>query len=58
MRADYAINRQGGAGLAFGRYPGDTYVSGGAWFICTFAAAEFCYKRAAAAERYLAHRQG
>ena len=45
--ADYAINRQGAAGLAFGRYPGDSYVSGGAWFICTFGAAEFCYKRAA-----------
>ena len=45
--ADYTINREVGAGLAFGRYPGDTYVSGGAWFICTFAAAEFCYKRAA-----------
>jgi glucoamylase len=35
-------------GLAFGRYRGDTYFGGGAWFICTFGAAEFYYKLAAA----------
>ncbi len=46
--ADYAINRGAGAGIAFGRYGADTYVSGGAWFISTFGAAEFCYKRALA----------
>ncbi len=44
--ADYAINRSAGPGLAFGRYRGDSYVSGGAWFICTFGAAEFYYRRA------------
>ena len=47
--ADYALNRQAGAALAFGRYEGDTYFSGGAYFFCTFGAAEFYYRRAAAA---------
>ncbi len=46
--ADYALNREAGAALAFGRYKGDSYFSGGAYFFCTFGAAEFCYKRAAA----------
>jgi glucoamylase len=46
--AEYALNRQAGAALAFGRYTGDTYFSGGAYFFCTFGAAEFYYKRAAA----------
>jgi glucoamylase len=45
--ADYALNRAAGAGLAFGRYRGDVYFSGGAYFFCTFGAAEFCYKLAA-----------
>jgi glucoamylase len=42
----YVINRDAGPGVAFGRYPGDRYVSGGAWFVCTFGAAELCYKLA------------
>jgi glucoamylase len=46
-----AINKsagQGTGGVAFGRYQNDTYFNGGAWFPCTFAAAEFHYRRAAA----------
>ena len=46
--ADYALNREAGAGLAFGRYKDDVYYSGGAYFFCTFGAAEFYYKLAAA----------
>ena len=46
--ADYALNREAGAGLALGRYKGDLYFSGGAYFFCTFGAAEFYYKLAAA----------
>lgn len=47
---DYAINKSSRTphGLAFGRYRGDSYVSGGAWFLCTFGAAEFYYKHAKA----------
>jgi glucoamylase len=45
--ADYALNREAGAGLALGRYKGDLYFSGGAYFFCTFGAAEFWYKLAA-----------
>jgi glucoamylase len=46
-----AINKSAGegtGGAAFGRYQGDTYFNGGAWFPCTFAAAEFHYRLAAA----------
>jgi glucoamylase len=48
----YAINRQreGGVGIAMGRYEGDTYYSGGAYYFSTLAAAEFCYRAAGAAE--------
>ncbi len=46
--ADYALNREAGAALAIGRYKGDSYFSGGAYFFCTFGAAEFYYKLAAA----------
>jgi glucoamylase len=46
--ADYALNRAAGVGLALGRYHGDVYFSGGAYFFCTFGAAEFYYKLAAA----------
>jgi glucoamylase len=46
--ADYALNREAGAGLALGRYKDDVYFSGGAYFFCTFGAAEFYYKLAAA----------
>jgi len=44
--AAYAINRNRPAGTApaMGRYPGDTYYSGGAWYIATLGAAEFCYR--------------
>lgn len=48
-----AINKSAGertGGVAFGRYQGDTYFNGGAWFPCTFAAAEYHYRLAAAAE--------
>jgi glucoamylase len=33
-----------------GRYEGDTYYSGGAYYFSTLAAAEFCYRAAGAAE--------
>jgi glucoamylase len=48
----YAINRQRqpGAGIAMGRYEGDAYYSGGAYYFSTLAAAEFCYRAAGAAE--------
>ena len=46
--SEYALNRGRTSGLFFGRYKGDNYVSGGAWYLCTFAAAE-CYYRLAAA---------
>ncbi|WP_448955614.1 glycoside hydrolase family 15 protein [Labrys neptuniae] len=47
---DYAINhgRAEGRGIALGRYRGDEYYSGGAYYFSTLAAAEFCYLRAAA----------
>ena len=35
-------------GWPLGRYKGDVYFSGGAYFFCTFGAAEFYYKLAAA----------
>lgn len=46
--AEYALNRDTGAALAIGRYTGDSYFSGGAYFFCTFGAAEFYYKLAVA----------
>jgi len=46
--AEYALNREAGAGLALGRYTGDLYFSGGAYFFCTLGAAEFYYKLALA----------
>ncbi len=47
--AEYAINRNRGAarGPAMGRYAGDVYYSGGAYYFSTLAAAEFCFKAAA-----------
>jgi glucoamylase len=47
--AEYAINRnRGGArGPAMGRYAGDVYYSGGAYYFSTLAAAEFCFRAAA-----------
>lgn len=42
----YAINRSRSAeqGVAMGRYEGDVYYSGGAYFFSTLGAAEFCFK--------------
>ncbi len=47
----YLINRDRtpGRGVAMGRYAGDTYYSGGAYFFSTLGAAEFCYRAAAGA---------
>ena len=46
--AEYAINSGGGHGIMFGRYKGDSYVSGGAYYFSTFGAAEFYYRAAEA----------
>ncbi len=35
-------------GIAVGRFRGDVYGSAGPWYICTFGAAEFHYRKAAA----------
>jgi glucoamylase len=49
--AEYAINRHRGAqrAPAMGRYAGDVYFSGGAYYFATLAAAEFCFRAAARA---------
>ena len=39
----YPVNR-GRSAPALGRYAGDTYYGGGAWYSATLAAAEFCYR--------------
>lgn len=46
--AAYAINRgrPGERGPAMGRYAGDVYYSGGAYFFSTLGAAEFCFRAA------------
>lgn len=46
----YAINRDRPAerGVAMGRYEGDVYYSGGAYYFSTLGAAELCYLAAAA----------
>jgi glucoamylase len=44
FRNSYAINRGHGPGPAMGRYAGDRYYSGGAYFFSTLGAAEFCYR--------------
>jgi len=51
--AAYAINRARPAarGPAMGRYAGDIYFSGGAYYFSTLGAAEFCFKAA----RHAAH---
>ena len=46
--ADYALNRGHARPFAFGRYRGDRYFSGGAWYLASFAAAEFHYRAASA----------
>ncbi|SDZ72363.1 glucoamylase [Variovorax sp. YR266] len=47
--AAYPINhgRAAGRGAAMGRYAGDVYYSGGAYFFSTLGAAEFCFRAAA-----------
>jgi glucoamylase len=47
--AAYAINhnRPPGRAPALGRYAGDTYYSGGAYYFSTLGAAEFCYRNGA-----------
>ena len=49
--AAYPINhaRPAGRGPAMGRYAGDVYYSGGAYYFSTLGAAEFCFRAAAAA---------
>jgi glucoamylase len=46
--AEYGINRNRGTlrGAAMGRYAGDVYYSGGAYYFSTLAAAEFCFRAA------------
>jgi glucoamylase len=48
--AIYPINhsRPSGRGVAMGRYAGDLYYSGGAYFFSTLGAAEFCFRAASA----------
>jgi glucoamylase len=41
----YPLNRARGLPFALGRYPGDRYFDGGAWYLCSFAAAEYEYRR-------------
>lgn len=45
--AAYPLNHERGVPFALGRYPGDRYFDGGAWYLCSFAAAEYEYRRAA-----------
>ena len=47
--AAYPINhgRAAGRGPAMGRYAGDVYCSGGAYYFSTLGAAEFCFRAAA-----------
>lgn len=47
--AVYPINhgRMAGRGPAMGRYAGDVYYSGGAYYFSTLGAAEFCFRAAA-----------
>jgi glucoamylase len=44
FRNSYAINRAQDLGPAMGRYAGDVYFSGGAYYFSTLGAAEFCYR--------------
>lgn len=39
-----SINSNRSNGYAYGRYSGDTYIGGGAWYPCTLAAAELFYR--------------
>jgi len=49
--ATYPINRSrtSGMGPALGRYPGDVYYSGGAYYFSTLGAAELCFRAASRA---------
>ncbi len=51
FHARYSINhdRPPGRGPALGRYGADRYYGGGAWYVSTLAAAEFCFRAAAGA---------
>lgn len=42
----YPINHARGIPFALGRYPGDRYFDGSAWYLGSFAAAEYEYRRA------------
>jgi glucoamylase len=44
FRNGYAINGDKTEGPAMGRYAGDCYYSGGAYYFSTLGAAEFCYR--------------
>jgi len=44
FRNSYAINHEHDPGPAMGRYAGDRYYSGGAYYFSTLGAAEFCYR--------------
>jgi glucoamylase len=60
---DYAINRSRPQerGVAMGRYHGDVYYSGGAYYFSTLGAAEFCYRaarRAATPQHWIARGDG
>ena len=44
FRDSYAINGEQDLGPAMGRYAGDIYYSGGAYYFSTLGAAEFCYR--------------
>ncbi|MDQ0473396.1 glycoside hydrolase family 15 protein [Labrys wisconsinensis] len=48
---DFPINRgrPPGRAAALGRYEGDGYFGGGAWYVSTLAGAELCFRAAAAA---------
>ena len=46
----YPLNRERGLPFALGRYSGDRYFDGSAWYLCSFAAAEFEYRRATIAQ--------
>jgi glucoamylase len=53
FEADYPINhgRSAARGPALGRYRGDRYYSGGAYYFSTLAAAELCFRAATGGER-------
>lgn len=52
----YAINRQGGAGNAIGRYEEDYYYGGNPWFLTTAAYAELHYRVAIALSRLTSYK--